>query len=76
MSNFLFVVPINWTQLDWDYVTVNVPGMVPNNINDFIATRTFGPIEESLKAYSLIPQNSTVLDALLFDNSFFAVLLG
>lgn len=76
MSNFLFILPEGWIQLDWDYVTTNVPNMTPGNIDYYIYSSQLIIIEEGLKLHELIPADSTVVDVKLFDNTYFAVLLG
>lgn len=76
MSNFLFVLPADWLQLDWNFVTTNIPSMTLLEVQSFIETYQFNYIELGLKAYFLIPETSTVINAVIFENEFFAVLLG
>lgn len=76
MSNFLFVLPADWLQLDWNFVTTNIPSMTLLEVQSFIETYQFNYIELGLKAHFLIPETSTVINAVIFENEFFAVLLG
>ena len=76
MGQFLLVIPQGWTQLDWQHVTNNLPGMSAANVLDWINSNSLGYIEEPLKADGLIPADASIVEAKLIDDTYFMVKLG
>lgn len=72
MHTFIIIVPEDWIQLDWPYISNNVPNMSPSNVMNA------GPreVEEWLKAANLIPVESYLLDFNLVDDTYFLIKLG
>lgn len=76
MSNLLLIVPSGWTQLDWQYITNNVPDMGKDSVENAINSGTASTLEPGLKEYGCIPQESVIVEAKLVDDTFFLVRLG
>lgn len=76
MSNFIFVIPLGWTGLDWTSITNNIPDMSKGNVEEWIRTNSLSIIEDILKTHNIIPQSSSLQEVVLFDDSVFAVRLG
>lgn len=76
MSEFLLVIPEGWTQLDWQYITNNVPGMSGPEVAGHIAAGNKLAIDDALKAGGIIPQEAFLIDAKLIDDTYFLVRLG
>lgn len=76
MSNFVFVIPLGWTGLDWTNITNNIPDMTHSNVTDWVRTNSYFIIEEILKNNNIIPQTSSLIEAVLFNDEVFAVRLG
>lgn len=72
MSEFLVIVPQGWTQLDWEYVSNNVPNMSAQAVNNGVLS----DIETWLKAAGQIPEDSSLIDFKLIDDAYFLVKLG
>lgn len=75
MSDFLLIIPSGWTQLDWQFIT-NHSDLSLQVTLEWISTTSWSSIEYALKSIDAIPQTSSVLNAKLFDDTFFMVLLG
>lgn len=75
MSDFLFIIPEGWVQLDWQYITGNTILSYGQTL-DFLATNQMIAIEEALKAIDAIPPESSVIEARLFNDEVFIVKLG
>ena len=76
MSDFLLIVPAGWTQLDWSYLTNNLPSMEKSGVENAINSNQYADMEPELKAGGFIPQESTIVEAKLIDDTFFLVRLG
>lgn len=74
MSEFLLVVPQGWTQLDWQYITSNVPNMSYGYVIDKLNGGGLGDIDAALKEAGVITQ--TIVEAKLIDDTYFLVRLG
>lgn len=74
-ESFLLVVPPGWTQLDWAYITGNTELSVAN-VPNWINANMLDYIELPLKDAGLLPAESAVVEARLFDDTFFMVRLG
>lgn len=72
MSEFLLIVPEGWTQLDWTYITSNVPNMSYIDVTNGITS----DIEERLKGAGIIPAESSLIEFKLIDDTYFIVRLG
>ena len=73
MSNFIFVIPDDWVQLDWEYISNNVAHMAQADVMDYIATRNMLTMTEKMRPSGLIPEGQDIVDARLFDSTVFAV---
>lgn len=72
MSEFLVIIPAGWVQLDWEYLSNNVPGMdIPAATTGAVST-----MEEMLKSSGQIPQEASLLEYRLLDNSYFLIKIG
>jgi hypothetical protein len=72
MSEFLLVIPEGWTQLDWPYITNNVPHMgMADVVNGAVSD-----IEARLKDGGVIAPESSLIEFKLIDDTFFLVRLG
>ena len=76
MGQFLLVIPEGWTQLDWAYVSNNLPGMGTIAVLDWINANYYLEIEAQLKAAGLIAEEQSVIEAKLIDDTYFLVRLG
>jgi len=74
MSNFILVIPEGWTQLDWEYISNN--GLDAHSVENALVSSNMADIENPLKQLGLIAESAFVLDAKLFDNTYFMVRLG
>jgi hypothetical protein len=72
MSEFLVIIPPGWIQLDWEYLSNNVPGMDVNAATTGVLTN----MEEMLKTSGQIPMESSLLEFRLLDNAYFLIKLG
>lgn len=72
MSDFVFVIPEGWIQLDWQYITNNVAGMGYSAVAGGLAS----DIEAILKSEGIITQESTLLEFKLFNDEVFIIKLG
>lgn len=73
MSEFLLIIPEGWTQLDWQYITNNLPNMGYQQVMDYVATGYMANIDETLKAAGMVPEGQNVVAAKLIDDSYFLV---
>lgn len=71
MSDFLLIVPEGWTQLDWQFITNNVPSMGYQDVMNGLPS----VIEETLKTHGIIPVESSLIEYKLIDDTFFLVKL-
>lgn len=76
MSDFLLVVPEGWTQLDWEFIANNVPGMDDGGTRNMINNNAYGDMEAALKGAGVLPEAATVAEAKLIDGTYFLVRLG
>ena len=76
MSQFLLVIPEGWTQLDWQYITNNVPNMSGPAVASTIQSGVLSDIEAGLKEAGIIPPEASLVDAKLIDDTYFMVKLG
>ena len=76
MSQFLLVIPEGWTQLDWQYITNNVPNMSGPAVASMIQSGVLSDIEAGLKEAGIIPPEASLVDAKLIDDTYFMVKLG
>lgn len=76
MSEFLVIIPSGWTQLDWQFITNNVADMSPGNVLNWTNSTDYSYIEAGLKVNGIIPDNTTVVEAKLIDDTYFMVRLG
>lgn len=72
MSDFLLVVPSGWTQLDWQFITNNVPQM---SMADVMGG-TVPDIEERLKGAGVLAADAALAEFKLIDDTYFLVRLG
>lgn len=72
MSEFLLVVPDGWTELDWQYITNNVPYMTYQDVINGARP----DIEDRLKTAGIISPESYLLEFKLIDDTFFLIRLG
>jgi hypothetical protein len=72
MSDFIVIVPPGWTQLDWEYISNNVPNMSAQDVNNGVVS----DIETWLKEGGQIPADSSLVDFKLIDDAYFLVKLG
>lgn len=75
MGDFLLIIPEGWTQLDWQYITNNIPSMDPATVLNAISSGMTFTLEEPLKTFGQIPAESTLVEAKLLDDNFFLVRL-
>lgn len=76
MGEFLFIIPEGWTQLDWQYITNNLPNMGGPYVSSLLQAGTLMDIEATLKEGGVIPAESSLVDAKLFNDEVFIVKLG
>lgn len=76
MSNFIFVIPSDWVSLDWTTITNSYIDMSQGNVLGWIGSNYYIVIEEILKNNNYIPQTSSIQEAVLFNDTVFAVRLG
>lgn len=76
MSEFLLVIPEGWTQLDWQYITNNLPNMGYLQAMDKINNGGIADIDAALKEYGVLPPEVTVVAVKLIDDTYFLVQLG
>jgi hypothetical protein len=72
MGDFLLVVPSGWTQLDWQFITNNVPQMSMNEVMG----GTVLDIEERLKSAGVLAADAALAEFKLIDDTYFLVRLG
>lgn len=72
MSDFLLIVPAGWTQLDWQYITSNIPNMSYGEVINGITS----DIENNLKAAGIVAQEASLIEFKLIDDAYFLVRLG
>lgn len=75
MSDFLLIVPEGWTELNLDAVT-QIPGVSTSALENWIANGQMEYITASLVDGGLLPIESVVVDAKLFNGTNFVVMLG
>lgn len=73
MSEFLFVIPTGWTQLDINEVT-NAIQM--SQIQDYLNTQNWLYLGDDLKNAGLIAQEAYLHEAKMFNAEVFIVRLG
>jgi len=73
MSEFLFVIPAGWTQLNIDAVTNAVP---MTQMQDYLNTQSWLYLGDDLKNAGLIPQEAYLHEAKMFNAEVFIVRLG
>lgn len=74
MSEFLLVAPSGWTEIGLDNLASK--GITAESLASQIATINFQAVTEMLVSAEAIPTESVVLDAKMFDNTFFIVKLA
>jgi hypothetical protein len=72
MSNFLFIIPEGWTQLDLGFISNNVAGLGLSDIRNGVVS----DVEERLKIAGVIPQESSLQEFKLFNDEVLLVRLG
>lgn len=74
MSEFLLIVPAGWSQLDWAYLTNNVPGFGESSV---LAWCGGGQVDNDigtlLREAGQIPADAYVYAAKLVDATYFLV---
>ena len=70
MSEFLFVIPEGWIQID-----IEASGMSGETITSILSSSQYQSITEMLRVNNLIGAEDTVMDARLFDNTVFIIKL-
>lgn len=75
METLLLVVPPEWLQLDWEYITSNTD-LSTTNVTSYISAGMLDYIEQPLKSVGLIPSDKTLVEAKLLDDTYFIVRLG
>lgn len=76
MSEFLFIIPEGWVQLDWQYITNTLPNMGGPYVASLLQAGAIMDIEATLKEGGVIPAESSLVDAKLFNDEVFIVKLG
>lgn len=76
MSDFLLIFPSNWTIIDWFAAQAADPTFNTTNVVNWYSTGQLNYIQDALIALEMLPPDSIVVDAKLFDGAYFAVLLG
>jgi hypothetical protein len=71
-SEFLVIIPPGWIQLDWVYITNNIPGMAENNVIGGLLS----DVEYALKNAGIIPEDKSLVEFKLIDGTYFLVKLG
>lgn len=74
MSDFLFIVPEGWTQLDWERICNTLASFNAANVAQW-AVVGMQLIEQPLKEAGMIPLDKTVTAVKLLDDSYFLVRL-
>lgn len=73
---FLLVIPPGWVRLDWEFISNNIPSMSSSNVIDYINTGAISNIEVALKEHLVIPNEASITEAKLIDDTYFMVKLG
>jgi hypothetical protein len=73
MSDFIFIIPEGWTQLNIDEVTSAIQ---MTQIQDYLNTQSWLYLGDDLKNASLIPQEAYLHEAKMFNAEVFIVRLG
>jgi hypothetical protein len=75
MSNFLFIVPQGWTQLDWDTVTQST-WLTAHAVLNAANSGYLIDVENELKEKGHIPPLAILVEMKVFDDSYFVVRLA
>ena len=70
MSDFLLIVPNEWTQLDWAYLTNKFVDISPSYVNNCAVSNTYADMEAMFKADGLIPEAASLVECKLLDEFF------
>lgn len=76
MGEFLFIIPEGWIQLDWQHITNNLPNMGGPYVTSLLQSGMLMDIEATLKEGGVIPAESSLIDAKLFNDEVFIIKLG
>jgi hypothetical protein len=75
MSEFLFVIPAGWTEIDWSIAGAST-NLAVAAVEEWCATGNMAVIDEELKVLGLIAPDATVVEAKLFNGEKFVIRLG
>lgn len=76
MSEFLFVIPEGWIEVDWATASAANPQLNPVNIEAWSAQGRLDYISDALVAQNMLQPGDVIIDAKLFNGEVFAIKLG